>query len=167
MHYIPESTTEMLRGESGGVLTARPSFHYQSAPLYLLTLVVAGLLVADWVLTLGRPAGSLTGVSASLFGYRLALLAAVLGGARILYHTLDGLLSGRVGADLALTLACLAAIALGEHQTAGLVVLISLIGESLEGYTIDRARWAVRQTFALWPDIIHLNRDSDRRGSSR
>jgi Cu+-exporting ATPase len=159
MHYIPESTTEMLRGESGGDLTARSSFHYQSAPLYLLTLVVAGLLVADWVLTLGRPAASLNGVTASLFGYRLALLAAVLGGARILYHTLDGLLSGRVGADLALTLACLAAIALGEHQTAGLVVLISLIGESLEGYTIDRARWAVRQTFALWPDIVHLNRD--------
>ena len=48
------------------------------------------------------------------------------GGARILYHTLDGLLSGRIGADLALTLACLSAIALGEHQTAGLVVLIAL-----------------------------------------
>jgi len=97
---------------------------------------------------------------ATLFGYRLALLAAVLGGARILYHTLDGLLSGRFGADLALTIACLAAIALGEHQTAGLVVLISLVGESIEGYTIDRARWAVRETFALWPEIAHRQRDS-------
>jgi heavy metal translocating P-type ATPase len=157
MHYIPESTSEMLRGESDGDMTARPSFHHQSAPLYLLTAVVAVLLIADGILTLGKT--TLLPANAALFGYRLALLAAILGGARILYHTLDGLLSGRVGADLALTLACLAAIALGEHQTAGMVVLISLIGESIEGYTIDRARWAVRQTFALWPEIVHLNRE--------
>lgn len=156
MHYIPESTSEMLRGEAGGDVRSRPSFHYQSAPLYLLTAVVAVLLFADWFMTLGK-SGSTGG--SGLFGYRWALLAAIVGGARILYHTLDGLLSGRIGADLALTLACLAAIALGEHQSAGMVVLISLVGESLEGYTIDRARWAVRQTFALWPEVVHLNRD--------
>ena len=147
----------MLRGDSACSVASRQNFHYQSAPLYLLTAVVALLLVADWSLSSG-----ISGVAASnatFFGFRLALLAAITGGSRILYHTLDGLLSGRVGADLALTLACLAAIVLGEHQTAGLVVLISLIGESIEGYTIDRARWAVRQTFALWPEIAHRNRD--------
>ena len=157
MHYIPESTSEMLRGESTCSVASRPNFHYQSAPLYLLTAVVALLLFADWTISSG-----ITGVGpskATVFGFRLALLAAIVGGSRILYHTLDGLLSGRVGADLALTLACLSAIILGEHQTAGLVVLISLIGESIEGYTIDRARWAVRQTFALWPEIAHRNRD--------
>lgn len=149
----------MLRGEAGGSAADQPNFHYQSAPLYLLTAVVAALLLADWILFAGNAAaGAISG--ASLFGFRLALIAAIVGGARILYHTLDGLLSGRVGADLALTVACLAAIALGEHQTAGMVVLISLIGESIEGYTIDRARWAVRQTFALWPDVVHLNRES-------
>ena len=147
----------MLRGESTCSVASRPNFHYQSAPLYLLTAVVALLLFADWTISSG-----ITGVGpskATVFGFRLALLAAIVGGSRILYHTLDGLLSGRVGADLALTLACLSAIILGEHQTAGLVVLISLIGESIEGYTIDRARWAVRQTFALWPEIAHRNRD--------
>ena len=153
MHYIPESTTEMLRGDSKCMAISRTNFHYQSAPLYLLTVIVGVLLIADWSLSLGLSSSKAMG--ATLFGYRLALLAAVLGGARILYHTLDGLLSGRFGADLALTLACLAAIALGEHQTAGLVVLISLVGESIEGYTVDRARWAVRQTFALWPEIAH------------
>ena len=157
MHYIPESTTEMLRAESGGNAAERPGFHYQSAPLYLLTAVVAALLIADGLVSVGKPVGAV--VNSGLFGYRLALLAAILGGARILYHSLDGLLSGRIGADLALTMACLAAIALGEHQTAGMVVLISLIGESIEGYTIDRARWAVRQTFALWPEVVHLNRE--------
>lgn len=160
MHYIPESTSEMLRGEAACCTVTRSNFHYQSAPLYLLTIFVAGLLAADWVMSSGLWT-SKAGVAsaATLFGYRLALLAAVLGGARILYHSLDGLLSGRIGADLALTLACLAAIALGEHQTAGMVVLISLIGESIEGYTLDRARWAVRQTFALWPEIAHRHQD--------
>ena len=156
MHYIPESTSEMLRGEASRDVTTRTNFHYLSAPLYLLTAIVAALLVADWVAASGKPVSP---ASLGLFGYRWALLAAIAGGARILYHTLDGLLSGRIGADLALTLACLAAIAMGEHQTAGMVVLISLIGESIEGYTIDRARWAVRQTFALWPEVVHRNRD--------
>ena len=170
MHYIPESTCEMLRGDpsSAGQAT-RGNFHYQSAPLYVLTVCVAGLLVADWALSVGVPSTAATSLAKTaaalpnaLFGYRFALLAAVLGGARILYHALDGLLSGRIGADLALTIACLAAIVLGEHETAGLVVLISLIGESLEGYTVDRARWAVRQTFALQPEVAHLTTQDGR-----
>ena len=153
MHYIPESTCEMLRGDSSSAgESARANFHYVSAPLYVLTACVAALLIADWVLSAGTTLANSTATSVSsvplsgvgarttaplpntLFGFRLALLAAVLGGTRILYHALDGLLSGRVGADLALTIACLAAIVLGEHETAGLVVLISLIGESLEGF---------------------------------
>ena len=167
MHYIPESTCEMLRGDplATGSQT-RSNFHYLSAPLYVLTAGVATLLIADWVLTSTAgttPTPRLQGWPTSLFGYRFALVAAVVGGARILYHALDGLLSGRIGADLALTIACLAAIVLGEHQTAGLVVLISLIGESLEGYTIDRARWAVRQTFALQPAMAHITQDGRER----
>ena len=164
----------MLRGDASSLRgDTRSNFHYQSAPLYVLTACVAALLVGDWVLSVGTPAAITAAADAGLtksaaklpnawFGYRLALLAAVLGGARILYHALDGLLSGRVGADLALTIACLAAIMLGEHETAGLVVLISLIGESLEGYTVDRARWAVRQSFALQPEVAHLTTQDGR-----
>ncbi len=170
MHYIPESTCEMLRGDPTATGSqTRSNFHYLSAPLYVLTAIVAALLMADWLLGSGAPVASKAagwlpaGWPNTLFGYRLALVAAVLGGARILYHALDGLLSGRVGADLALTIACLAAIVLGEHQTAGLVVVISLIGESLEGYTIDRARWAVRQTFALQPAMAHLTQEGRER----
>lgn len=170
MHYIPESTCEMLRGNpSSASEGTRANFHYLSAPLYVLTACVAALLVTDWAMSVGMPTSTVDGLAKNsdklpnvLFGYRLALLAAVLGGARILYHALDGLLAGRVGADLALTIACLAAIVLGEHETAGLVVLISLVGESLEGYTVDQARWAVRQTFALQPAIAHLTTEDGR-----
>ncbi len=164
----------MLRGDASSLRgDARSNFHYQSAPLYVLTACVAALLIGDWVLSVGTSPSTTSAAIAGLtknavklpnawFGYRLALLAAVLGGARILYHALDGLLSGKIGADLALTIACLAAIVLGEHETAGLVVLISLIGESLEGYTVDRARWAVRQSFALQPEVAHLTTQDGR-----
>ncbi|MBI1348452.1 heavy metal translocating P-type ATPase [bacterium] len=153
MHYVPESMCELLRSDPTREAAdlARREFHYRSAPLYALTLAVTALLLID-VLHGYRV------VSWSLpLGYRWALAAALLGGSRILYHTLDGVASGRFGADLALSVACLAAIALGEHQTAAIVVLISLIGESLEGFTVDRARRAFQETFALQPPIAHLS----------
>lgn len=154
MHYCPESCREFLDevppGASGE--SADRGFHYRSAPLYLLTAIVGLLFAAD--IAIGILTGSgVTGWDSyqSLFGYRLALLAAVLGGARILYQTLENLLDGRIGADLALTIACLAAIILGEHATAALVVFIAVCGESIEGYTVDRAHRAIRSVFHLCP----------------
>lgn len=156
MHYVPESACELLRDDplGAGRAAAQREFHHRTAPLYVLTAAVAALLIADVILGSGWFPTAATWQS--LLGYRLALWAALLGGARILYHTLDGIFSGRFGADLALTIACLGAIILGEHQTAGLVVLIALIGESLEGYTLDCARRALRSSFALQPVTAHL-----------
>lgn len=160
MHYIPESSRALLEGEAVGSDSAgpdRPGFHAASAPLYVLTAAVGLLLLADFfATTIGDPAWM---SYRSLFGFRLALLAAVLGGARILYHTLEGLISGRIGADLALTIACLAAILLGEHAVAALVVFIALCGESIEGYTVDRATSAIRRIFNLCPRQTHVVRD--------
>src|SRR5262245_2282726 len=123
MHYIPESAKEFFQEPSKST-AAEDSALADVAVLHLLTVVVGLLLAADAVLGWGW----LPNYAAwrTPFGYRLALFAAVLGGARILYHSLDNLAAGRIGADLALTIACLAAILLGEHQTAGLVVFISL-----------------------------------------
>jgi len=164
MHYAPESPREFLPETGSNSGSRVENFHYRSAPIYLLTAAVGALLLADVALGIvwGVPGTSPTVVPSgdwqskllatqTLFGFRLALLAAVLGGARILYQTLDGLLSGRIGADLALTIACLAAIVLGEHTTAALVVFIALCGESIEGYTVDRAQRAIRRIFQLCP----------------
>ena len=117
----------------------------------------AALLAADVLLgAIGDPAWA---AYREPFGCRLALLAAVLGGARIFYSTLDLLLDGRIGADLALTIAALAAIVLGEHVTAALVVFIALCGESVEGFTVDRAQRAIRRIFNLRPSTAHVVRD--------
>jgi Cu+-exporting ATPase len=160
MHYVPESSRALLEGddllENAG-LPEQPGFHYASAPVYLLTLLVGALLLGDFVIGAAENPDWLA--YRSFAGFRLALLAAVLGGARILYHTLEGFFLGRIGADLALTIACLAAILLGEHTVAALVVFIALVGESIEGYTVDRATRAIRGIFSLCPRLAHVLRD--------
>jgi len=162
MHYCPESCREFLDETpiGGSAADAGRGFHYRSAPIYVLTLVVGILFATDIVIGLLEE----TGVSSwsrcqTLFGFRLVLLAAVLGGARILYQTLENLFDGKVGADLALTIACLAAIVLGEHSTAALVVFIALCGESIEGFTVDRAQRAIRGVFNLFPPTARIVAD--------
>lgn len=159
MHYCPESCREFLDETpiGGSPDDAGRGFHYRSAPLYLLTAVTGFLFVADIVIGLLDEAGvSSWSDYRSLGGFRLALLAAVLGGARILFQTLESLFDGKFGADLALTIACLAAIILGEHSTAALVVFIALCGESIEGFTVDQAQRAIRGVFNLCPPTAWL-----------
>lgn len=159
MHYCPESCREFLNDApiGGSADDAGRSFHYRSAPIYLLTLLVGLLFGCDILIGALEEAGVASWSAYREFaGFRLVLLAAVLGGARILFLTLEGLFAGKVGADLALTIACLAAIVLGEHSTAALVVFIALCGESIEGYTVDRAQRAIRGIFKLCPETARV-----------
>jgi P-type Cu+ transporter len=159
MHYVPDSARDFLPDDTtarAGSGAAGTSFHYQSAPVYFLTLLVGALLAAD--LVIGLVGDSSWAAYRAPLGFRLAFLAAVLGGGRILYQTVDGLFEGRVGAELALCIAAFAAIILGEHLTAALVVFIALCGESVEGYTLDRAQSAIRRIFDLCPNVAHVVR---------
>lgn len=72
------------------------------------------------------------------------LLQRFLAGARVLYGSLDSLLQGKMGADLALAIACIAAILIREPLVAAEVVFIGLVGECLEGITFDRTQKALR-----------------------
>src|SRR5205085_799672 len=96
-------------------------------------------LVAAWtpLKELGLPSWS-----REFYGYRFALFAAVLGGARILYGSLESLFEGRLGADLALAIACIAAILIGEPLVAAEVVFIGMVGECLESFTFARTQRA-------------------------
>ncbi len=131
--------------------------------LYLLTAVVGGLLtvdlwlqLADW---LGGRGISTYGWNPKPFGLRYALIAAVIGGARVLYGSLEALFEGRVGADLALAIACLAAILIDEPLVAAEVVFIGLIGECLEAYTFARTQNALGKLAELFPIRCWVLRD--------
>ncbi len=127
-----------------------PSF----APLYALTALVAALLGMDLLLWwFGADAWR------SVWGVNLALAAAVIGGARIVYGALVSLLEGEAGADLALAIAMIAAIALGEYWVAAEVVLIAMIGESLEALTFSRTHREIRRILELRPTTVRVRRN--------
>jgi len=129
----------------------------QESPLslYLLTGLVGLLLLADlWPFVAGWLDGLGLGLPTwpnTFNGYRLALLAAILGGARALYGSIDSLLQGRFGADLALAIACIAAILLQEPLVAAEIVFIGMIGECLESVTFARTQNAIRQLAEVFP----------------
>jgi len=133
-------------------------------PLYLLTGLL-GLLIgidlwpalAGWLKSFGW---SLPSWGREIYpGYRYALLAAVLGGARVLYSSLEGLLEGKVGADLALAIACVAAILFRKPLVAAEVVFIGMVGECLESITFDRTQRAIRKIVEVFPRRCWLLRD--------
>jgi Cu+-exporting ATPase len=124
--------------------------------LYLLTGLLGLLLGADlwpifarWLASVSGPA--LPTWPNEIGGYRLALIAAVIGGARILYGSINALLEGRIGADLALAIACVAAVLLNEPLVAAEIVFIGMAGECLEFFTFERTQRAVRGLVELCP----------------
>ncbi len=132
--------------------------------LYLLTGLLALLLAADlWPAFAGwEPvrAWQLPAWPNTAYGYRLALLAALLGGARTLFGAFDSLLvRGRIGADLALGIAVVAAILLQEPLVAAEVVFVGMLGECLESFTFERTQRAVRKLAEVFPLRCWLLRD--------
>ncbi len=139
----------------------------RTAGLFLLTAFLAGLLLADlWVPftawlsnLLGYPIPSWS--SREIEGFRFAQIAAILGGARILFASLERLAEGKVGADLATAVACIAAIAMNEPVVAAEVVVIGLIGECLEVWTFGRVRRGVERLTEVFPTRCWRIRDGD------
>lgn len=93
------------------------------------------------------------------FGIRLALIAAFLGGGRVVYLAFVSLLEGKIGADIALAVACVAAGLAGEYFVAAEVVFIALLGECLEALTLDRAQRAIHKLLEYRPRTARLLKD--------
>ncbi len=92
-------------------------------------------------------------------GLSLALVAAILGAVYIVYGALQALLQRRIGADLALAQASLAALVLGQPFVAAEVVFIALLGEVLEAWTFSRARRAMGRLVEQTPRTARVRRD--------
>src|SRR5437588_9603874 len=126
--------------------------------LYLLTGLIGLIIAVDFC---PRVAGWLSGLGFDLpgwarwpqeiGGYRIVLLAAILGGARALFGSLESLLEGKLGADLALAIACVAAILIGEPLVAAEIVFIGMVGECLESFTFERTQRAIRHFVQVFP----------------
>ena len=124
-------------------------------PLYALTATLGVLIAGDLLF------GALGWRTP--FGVSLATVAAILGGARIVYAALEALAGGRIGADIALAQACLAAIVIGEPFVAAEVVFIALVGEVLEALTFARTQKAIGRLLDQAPRTARVRRDGGER----
>ncbi len=123
--------------------------------LFAVTIVVGVLLAADLVLP------AIDGSWRRPFGVPLSLLAAVIGGGRVVYLALAALLEGSIGADIALAVACIAAALLGEYFVAAEVVFIALVGECMEAFTFERAQRAMGKLLDFYPRKARVLRGDD------
>jgi Cu+-exporting ATPase len=123
--------------------------------LYLLTGLIGAIMAADlWPMVAGwlsEKGLSLPSWSNEIAGYRIVLLAVILGGARILFTSLEGLLEGKVGADIAIAIACVAAFLIGEPMVAAEIIFIGMVGECLESFTFERTQRQVRKIVEIFP----------------
>jgi Cu+-exporting ATPase len=142
------------------------AFHQERpVALYLLTILMGLLIALDlwpWLVTwlglTGWPTWPRT-IPIGPNGVAIAMIAAILGGARILYTSLEALLEGRLGADLALALAAVVAILINKPDVAAEIVFIGLLGECLESFTFERTQRAVRKLVEVFPRRCWLLRD--------
>ncbi len=133
--------------------------------LYLLTGFMGLMIVLEiwpWFVTqIGATSWPTWPTEYDILGVKVsfALAAAVIGGARILYTSLESLMEGRLGADLALAIATIAAILIGEPFVAAEVVFIGLVGECLESVTFERTQKAIRKIVEVCPRRCWLLKD--------
>jgi Cu+-exporting ATPase len=150
--YRPED----LHHLDGGTLLTRPGggVDERERALFAFTALLGGLIVGDVVLgLLGWGRGRLP------LGLSLSLIAAILGAVYIVYGALRAILQRRIGADLALAQASLAALVLGQPFVAAEVVFIALVGEVLEAWTFARTRRALGRLVEQTPRTARVRRD--------
>jgi Cu+-exporting ATPase len=128
--------------------------HHDERSLYLLTATLGLLLAGDLVF------GAMGWQSLRAhFGVSLAMVAALIGGGRIVYGAIEALAAGRIGADIALAQACLAALIIGEPFVAAEVVFIALVGEVLEAVTFARTQREIHRLLEHAPRTARVRRD--------
>ena len=130
--------------------------HDDHRSLYALTTTLGVLLAADLIFgwmgwtSLRAP-----------FGVSLAMVAALIGAARIVYGAIEALVAGRIGADIALAQACIAALIIGEPFVAAEVVFIALVGEVLEAVTFARTQKEIHRLLEHAPKLARVRRDGE------
>lgn len=92
-------------------------------------------------------------------GVDTAAVLALLAGYRTFYQSISALLERRLSADLAVSIAVIAALATGEYVAAAEAMFIMLVGEGLEGYAAGRTQAAIRRFVEQMPRRARVLRD--------
>jgi Cd2+/Zn2+-exporting ATPase len=89
----------------------------------------------------------------------LYLAAALVGSSYIWWSALHGIREGDFTADIPVTIATIAAIAIGQYSAAAVVAVLLLLGGLLEEFVAARANQSLESLVMLLPDRVTLRRD--------
>ena len=104
---------------------------------------------------------NLTGTFREIAGIDTAAILTVAAGYRTFYNAIAGLLDKTISADLAICIAVIAALSVGEYLAAAEAMFIMLVGEGLEGYAAKRTSRAIQQFVEQMPRRARLLRDGE------
>src|SRR5215831_12451989 len=99
------------------------------------------------------------GVFTTVFGIDTAIVITLVAGYKVFYNAIAGLFEREISADLAISIAAIAALASGAYLAAAQAMFIMLIGEGLEAYAVGRTDAAVAKLAALLPRRGRVRRD--------
>ncbi len=88
----------------------------------------------------------------------LGIVGLLVGGWPILKEAFDNLIARRMTMELSMTIAIVAAAAIGEFFTALIIALFVLVAEVLEGMTVSRGRHAIRDLLEFLPRSVSVRR---------
>jgi heavy metal translocating P-type ATPase len=89
----------------------------------------------------------------------LGIVGTLIGIYPILKEAAENVMERRMTMELSMTIAILAALAIGQFFTALIIVLFVLIAEVLEGLTVQRGRTAIRELLNLLPNEVTVRRN--------
>ncbi len=92
-----------------------------------------------------------------------ALVGTLVGGLPIFRTAFANLIARRMTMELSMTIALVAALAIGEFFTASVITIFVLIAEVLEGLTVGRGRQAIKDLLDLLPNLTFVQDESGER----
>ncbi|HJZ94867.1 MAG TPA: HAD-IC family P-type ATPase, partial [Candidatus Solibacter sp.] len=107
---------------------------------YTFAAFVGVLLLLNWL-----------GIFRTIFGLDTAILVTLLAGYKTFHNSVSALLERRISADIALCIAVIAALSVGQYLAAAEAMFIVLVGEGLESYAAGRTAAAIERFVEQMP----------------
>ena len=114
---------------------------------YTFAAFVGVLLLLNWL-----------GIFRTIFGIDTAILITLLAGYKTFNNSITALLERRISADIALCIAVIAALSVGQYLAAAEAMFIVLVGEGLESYAAGRTAAAIERFVEQMPRRARLLR---------
>lgn len=115
---------------------------------YSFAAFVGVLLLLNWL-----------GIFKTIFGLDTAIVITLLAGYKTFYNSISALLERRISADIALCIAVIAALSVGQYLAAAEAMFIVLVGEGLESYAAGRTAAAIERFVEQMPRRARRLRD--------